>query len=87
MPVFALKTIMPSSEYKKWLIFLQEDEPDVTEIQLAVLSTLVSNGLGGKAKVDDFILRKPQKDTSNKSKGVGEKEVRGALGMFSKKAI
>ena len=76
---------MPTSEYNKWLIFLKDDEPDVTEIQLAVLSTLVSNGLGGKAKVADFILRKPQKDTTVNPKGIGEKEIRGALGMFSKK--
>lgn len=83
MPVFIMKTVVPMSEFKKWLIFLEDDEPDVTEIQLAVLSTLVSNGLGGKAKVNDFLLRKPKKEIT---KGVSEKDVRGALGMFSKKA-
>jgi len=82
-----LKTIMPVSEYNKWLIFLKDDEPDVTEIQLAVLSTLVSNGLGGKAKVSDFILRKSEKKTpTGGHTGVTENEVRGALGMFAKKA-
>jgi len=82
-----LKTIMPVSEYNKWLIFLKDNEPDVTEIQLAVLSTLVSNGLGGKAKVADFIIRKSDKKIpTNEHKGVSENEVRGALGMFAKKA-
>lgn len=85
MPVFALKTIMPIGEFKKWMIFLKDDEPDVNELQMAVLSTLVSTGLGDKkAKVADFIIRKPQKE---KTKGVTENDVRGALGMFSKKAV
>jgi hypothetical protein len=84
MPVFAMKSILPVSEYNKWLIFLQDDEPDVTEIQLAVLTTMVSNGLGGKGKVKDFIIRKPK--VEKKPQGVGENEVRGALGLFAKKA-
>ncbi len=86
MPVFLLKTIMPLSEYNKWLIFLQDDEPDVTELQLAVLSTLVSNAVGGKSKVTDFIIRKSTKTPTNRPKGVTEKEVRGAFGMFARKA-
>lgn len=75
-------------EYRKWLLFLEQDEqPDVTEMQLAVLSTLVSNGLGGKAKVKDFLVRKPKANNTNPNwNGVSEKEVRGAFGMFSKKA-
>lgn len=85
IPVFMLKTIMPIDEYKKWLIYLAEDEPDIPEMQLAVLSTLVSNALGGKAKVKDFLIRQPKQDTSKKQKGVSDAEVRGALGMFATK--
>lgn len=72
-------------EYNKWLLFLQDEEPDVNEIQLAVLSTLVSNALGGKSKVNDFIVRKPKQKQGTNSKGIGEKEIRGALGLFTKK--
>ena len=46
-----------------WLSYFRYDEPDVQEMQLAVLSTLVSNGLGGKAKVTDFLIRKPDNPT------------------------
>lgn len=80
MPVFMLKTIMPMDEYNKWLIFLAEDEPDIPEMQLAVLSTLVSNALGGKAKVKDFLIRQPK--TSESKKGVSDNDVRASLGMF-----
>lgn len=73
---------MPTSEYNKWLIFLRDDEPDVSEIQLAVLSTLVSNGLGGKAKIKDFIIRK--KDQS-KPKTATANDLRSAFGGLIKK--
>lgn len=78
---------MPMSEFRRWMIFLKDDEPDVNETQMAVLSTLVSTGLGNKkAKVNDFIIRKPKKTITENHKGVTEKQVRGALGMFAKKA-
>ena len=79
---------MPHSEFMGWLSYMRHEEPDVQEIQLAVLSTLVSSGLGNKkAKVDNFLIRqKAVRASSADDKGVSEKEVRGALGMFTKKA-
>lgn len=52
---------MTPSEYNGWMIYLSNKQPDVTEIQLAVLSSLVSNGLGSKRSVDDFILSKSER--------------------------
>ena len=88
MPVYVLKATMPHSEFMGWLSYMRHEEPDVQEIQLAVLSTLVSSGLGNKkAKVDNFLIRKKADRHADKdSKGVSETEVRGALGMFTKKA-
>ena len=85
MPVFALKATLPHSEYMGWLSYLRYEEPDVQEIQLAVLSTLVSSGLGNKkAKVDNFLIR--DRGVSKKTTGASENEVRAALGMFTKKS-
>lgn len=53
-------------EYYKWMAYISYKKPDITEQQLAVLSTIVSNALGGKAKVEDFLVSKPKKETSNK---------------------
>ncbi len=56
--------MLTPNDYYKWVAYLSHKKPEVTEIQLAVLSTLVSNGLGGKAKVDDFLIsiEKKQKE-------------------------
>ena len=59
MPVFQLMAILPRSEYVRWLSYLKYEEADVQEIQLATLSMLVANALGGKSKVKDFLIHKP----------------------------
>ena len=59
MPVSHMKAMITHSEFIGWLSYLRYDEPDTNEIQLATLSMLVSNGLGGKGKVKDFLVRKP----------------------------
>ena len=44
-------------EFQGWVSYLNSKGPDVTEVQLAVLSNLVASGLGSKnSKVTDFIL-------------------------------
>lgn len=86
MPVFLMRQTLPRSEYTGWLSYLSNRQPDETEVQLAVLSTLVSNGLGGKAKVDDFIINKPPKQVITKSVNVmSEDAVRGTFFGFAKK--
>ena len=49
---------MPKDEFIKWISYLNNKPPDVQEQQMAVLSTIVSNALGGKAKVKDFLISK-----------------------------
>lgn len=58
MPVVKMKTVMTQSEFNGWMMYLNTKRPEVTEIQLAVLSSLVSNGLGSKRSVTDFIISK-----------------------------
>ena len=59
-----------------WLSYFRYDEPDIQEMQMAVLSAMVSNGLGGKAKVTDFLMRKPEKETVSGTNVMSEDAVR-----------
>ena len=86
MPVFMLRSVMPHSEYMAWLSYFRYDEPDVQEMQLAVLSTLVSNGLGGKAKVPDFLIRKPDTTpVSNNNNVMSADAVRAVFSSVARK--
>jgi hypothetical protein len=59
MPVSAMKTVLTRAEFNKWVAFYKFKQPDETEIQLAILSLIVSQGLGNKkAKLDDFLINK-----------------------------
>lgn len=74
---------MPKDEFIKWLSYLMNKPPSVQEQQMAVLSTLVSNALGGKAKVKDFLVSKiPEKER----KTMSPEAMRGLLGVASKKS-
>ncbi len=72
---------MPLSEYYRWMSYFRYEEPDVEEMQLAVLSTLVSNGLGGKSKVKDFLIRQHQEttQTTGKQQGMSSEDVKRAF--------
>ena len=84
MPVEIMKSVLTQVDYQKWVSYFQYKQPDIQEIQLAVLSTLVSNGLGGKAKVDDFLLSKQDSRMEDKApKAMTEEEVRGAFAGFA----
>ena len=85
MPVFVLRATMPRSEYIAWLSYLRYDEPDVTEIQLATLSMQVSTGLGGKGKVTDFLVRKPDTKRVSDNKVMSEDAVRNVFSGFAHK--
>ena len=68
---------MPKDEFIKWISYLNNKSPTIQEQQLAVLSTIVNNALGGKAKVHDFILSKmPKKESQTFS----VESMRGLLG-------
>lgn len=82
-PVWFLRQTMPQDEYYGWMTYLKNKPPDIMEQQIAVLSTLVSNGLGGKAKVTDFLLSKV---TEQKPKQITADTLRGAFGGIVNKA-
>ena len=56
LPVSAMKRVLSAEEFSGWIKYLAQKPPDVQEIQMAILATIVSNALGGKAKVEKFIL-------------------------------
>ena len=67
MPVFAMRALLPDEEYYQWMIYLRYKKPSINEIQLANISALIIQAVGGKAKVSDFILS--DNETPTKSKG------------------
>ncbi len=84
MPVEMMKSILTETDYQKWVSYYQYKQPEVQEIQLAVLSSMVSNGLGGKATVDDFLLSKQSSRMEDKTpKVMSVDEVRGAFAGFA----
>lgn len=56
-----MKKMLSHVEYQKWISYFTYKEPDVQETQMAFLMSMVSSGLGGKGKVEDFLISKPQK--------------------------
>lgn len=66
---------MPNDEYLKWLSYFKYKKPNIQEQQMAVLSTIVVNGIGGKARVTDFLLSggakpEPKKLDANALRGI-----------------
>jgi hypothetical protein len=71
---------MPRSEYSKWVRFFLTEGPDVTEIQLANLSTMVAKGLGAKdIKIEDFLVRKPGAKQQPEQKVASAESIRAAF--------
>ena len=68
MPVFAMRALLAVDEFDDWMTYLRYTRPTVNEIQLANISALIVQAVGGKAKVTDFILS--DKETPKASKGV-----------------
>ena len=56
LPVSAMKAVVTTSEFNGWIKYFNQKPPDIQEVQLAVISTLISSAAGGKGKVKDFIL-------------------------------
>jgi hypothetical protein len=85
VPVFAMKSMLTEKEFLGWVKYFNQKGPDTQEIQMAILMSLVSSGLGGKGKVDDFILSKTPKDKTvtnaqtTVTKGMAAQEVRAAF--------
>lgn len=56
---------MSMSELHSWVEYLSKEPTNSIEIQLALLTTVVANMMGGKKKLDDFLITayKPEKDS------------------------
>ena len=83
MPVTVMRQVLTHAEFTKWLAYFKYKQPDVTEIQLAVLSTIVASAAGNKdVKVKDFLI-------SNKSgeppKPISSNEIKSIFGAMAVK--
>jgi len=59
MTVAVMKMSLTRSEYFRWISYYQSKNPEIEEIQLAVIASMVARGLGSKdAKAEDFIISK-----------------------------
>lgn len=78
---------MPQTEFIQWIAYLNNKGPDITEQQLAVLTTVAANAMGGKHKVTDFLVSKRTEHQSSSSpKPLDMAGVRGAFnGIATKK--
>ena len=65
-----MKTMVTKSEFLGWIKYFNQKPPEVTEVQLATIASLVSTAAGGKTKIDDFILS--NKSSSKKKKADAE---------------
>ena len=45
---------MSAKEFRGWLEYSQEEPFDSSELQLAMIATMVNNGLGGKERFNSF---------------------------------
>jgi len=73
MPVFVMRSVLSANEFTGWLLYLQQRGPDVNEIQMAMLTTLVGKGLGDKsATIEKFIISNTETKNETASQKVNE---------------
>ena len=58
MTLESMEAQMSEEEFHKWLVYNKFEPLNSLEIQLALLTTVVSSALGGKATVKDFMVGK-----------------------------
>ncbi len=59
MPVAVMKAVLTRSEFLKWLAYFRDKPADANEVQMAVLTSLVSAAMGNKkVKMSDFMITK-----------------------------
>ena len=56
-----MKQMLPVSEFNGWMKYLRDKPPTIQEHQMAVLTTVLANSNGGKAKHTDFLISKQPK--------------------------
>ena len=56
---------MDEKELYNWSVYLKEETPDVNELQMAILSNMISAYMGNKdTKYTNFLIRKQKEDKS-----------------------
>ena len=63
MPVFIMKQVLPYKEFIGWVNYIRNKPPSIQEYQMAVLTTVAANAMGGKSKHTDFLVSKMPKQT------------------------
>ena len=83
-----MKSVLTVEEYQKWVSYFTYQEPDVPEIQMAVLSNMVAAGLGAKkTKIDNFLVRKNNIENYVRPglKPMSDKDIMGVFSGFAKR--
>ena len=83
-PVWYLQQTMPQNEFLQWMSYYRNKRPDIQEQQMAVLTTVATNAMGGKRKVEDFLISRTKSDKPKPMKADAIKGVFG--GMLTNKA-
>ncbi len=86
VPVIVMKSMLTQKEFFGWVKYFNTREPDAQEIQMAVLSNIVSGALGGKSKIEDFLIHKTHK-SQDSLRPMSAKEVAGVFAGVAKKMV
>ena len=61
MTVYHLENTMSVSELMAWSTYFRNEPPDIQEMQMAVLSNMISSYMGNKkSKYANYLIRKPK---------------------------
>ena len=84
MPVVLLRAVMSKTEFYDWLRYFKYKQPDAPEIQMAVLTAMVAQGLGSKkANAEDFIIHKLKPKAEDEPHEMASEDVASFFGMLS----
>lgn len=54
--VIEMKRVLSYDEYTGWYAYLSKKPPEINEIQMATLMSMIGNMFGGKTKPIDFMI-------------------------------
>ena len=66
MTVNMMEQSMDEAELYKWSLYLDDETPDVPELQNAILSNMIARYMGSKnSKYEDFLIRGKKKEAAS----------------------
>ncbi len=85
VPVRVMRQMLTSTEYMGWVQYFEHKPPDIPEVQLAIISTLIANAMGSKrkSKVSDFIISKQVEKQERKLRPMEDNEIRSTFATVS----